>query len=101
MRKMMVMVTVFALVMAGMAFAQGGKVKVTTKQASGTISSMDSGSLVLKHKVAGKDQETTFILNGETKKEGDAKVGSKVTVHYKVENNQNIVTLVKVAAAKK
>jgi len=101
MKKVVAVMTGMLLLMAVAAFAQAPKTKVTTASATGTITSVDEGKLVLSHKVKGKDETTTFILNADTKKEGDLKPGARVTVHYKVENNQNIATQVKAAAAPK
>jgi hypothetical protein len=87
------------------AFAQSSKAKepkakaAVTRQASGTVSSVEADKLVLSHKVKGKEEETTFILNDQTKKEGDLKAGERVTVHYKAENGSNVATMVKVAAS--
>ncbi len=66
-----------------------------THQATGTISSVDANSLTLSHKVKGKEEQTTFVMNDQTKKEGDLKSGEKVTVHYKKENDQNVATIVR------
>jgi hypothetical protein len=63
-------------------------------QAAGVVKSVDDTSLVLTHKVSGKDQDITFVLNAQTKKTGTIKVGEKVVVHYKVEGGQNIATVV-------
>ncbi len=68
-------------------------------QASGTISSINGNNLVLDHKVRGKEQQTPFVMNDQTKREGDLKVGEKVTVHYRTENKENVVTMVKASPA--
>ena len=92
------------LLVSAVALAQAPKTvkpapKPTTKQAVGTIDSVDASSLVLTHKMAGKDVTTTFVLNADTKKEGDLAKGAKVTLHYVVANGQNIATLVKASPA--
>jgi hypothetical protein len=94
MKKLLVVMTALCLFAALAGFAQGTKGKQATKQAAGTIKSMDTSSLVLTHKVQGKDTDTTFVLNADTKKENDPAVGSKATVHYKIEGTQNIATSV-------
>jgi hypothetical protein len=66
-----------------------------THQATGTISSVDAGTLVLTHKVHGKDEQTTFMMNEQTRKQGELKSGDKATVHYMVEGGQNVATMVK------
>ena len=38
-------------------------------------------------------------MNDQTKREGDLKVGEKVTVHYRTENKENVVTMVKASPA--
>jgi hypothetical protein len=99
MKKLLAFMTAMCLFIAFAGFAQGTKgkqatVKAATKQATGTVKSVDTSSLVLTHKVQGKDADTTFVLNADTKKEGDPAVGAKATVHYKVEGTQNIATSV-------
>jgi len=84
------------LLAVGMAMAmpQAKTEKAATHQAVGTIKSVDGNTLVVSHKMGGKEQDTTFVLNPETRREGMMKVGAKVTVHYKVEGTQNIATVV-------
>lgn len=101
MKKAIALLTAVFLLAAVAASAQAPKAKTTTASATGTITSIDEGKLVLSHKVKGKDETTTFILNADTKKEGDLKTGARVTVHYKVENNQNIATQVRVTGSPK
>jgi hypothetical protein len=96
MRKTIVITAILLLLTSAFAFAaqQANTAKPASSQASGTIKSIAADSLVVAHKVGAKEQETTFVLNADTKKEGDMKVGAKVTVHYKVEAGQNIATIV-------
>jgi hypothetical protein len=35
---------------------------------------------------------TAFLLNPQTKKEGEIKAGEKATVHYKVENGSDVAS---------
>lgn len=93
MKKAVAVMAGLLLVMAVAAFAQTAKAK--TLEAKGTVVSVDDNSLVLEHKVQGKDTKTTFVLNAETKKEGKLAPKGKATVHYKVEGDQNIATMVK------
>ena len=93
MKKAVAVMAGLLLVMAVAAFAQTAKAK--TLEAKGTVVSVDDNSLVLEHKVQGKDTKTTFVLNAETKKEGKLAPKGKATVHYKVEGGQNIATIVK------
>ena len=74
--------------------------KATTHDASGTVVSVNATSLVISHKVKGKDEQMTFVLNPETKREGKLDVGSHAAVKYRSENNENVATMVKGAAAK-
>ena len=96
MRKTIAITAILFLLTAAFAFAapQAKAAKAATHQAAGTIKSIAADSLVIVHKVGTKEQETTFVLNADTKKEGDLKVGAKVTVHYKVEGGLNIATIV-------
>lgn len=68
--------------------------------ASGEVVSLSDTNLVLSHKVKGKAEQTTYAINGETKKVGDPQAGVKATVHYKAENGQDVATLVKVKPVK-
>ena len=68
---------------------------IMTRQSSGTISSIEANRLVLTHKVRGKEVQTTFMINDQTKKEGELKPGDKAMVHYRVENGKDIATMVK------
>jgi|WetSurMetagenome_2_1015567.scaffolds.fasta_scaffold263724_2 uncharacterized protein YxeA len=110
MKKILTIVTGLMLMAAVAAFAQGAAATssqssstarehkskgAVTHQATGMISSVDTGTLVLTHKVKGKEEQTTFTINDQTHKVGDLKSGEKATVHYKVENGQNIATMVK------
>src|SRR5512135_682719 len=96
MKKVMAVMAGLLLVMAVAAFAQTAKAKAPkTLEAKGTVVSVDDNSLVLDHKVQGKDTKTTFVLNADTKKEGKLAPKGKATVHYKVEGGQNIATMVK------
>jgi TolA-binding protein len=100
MKKVIAVMTGLFLLMAVAALAQAPKAKATTASATGTISSIDEGTLVLSHKVKGKEEQTTFMMNASTKREGDLKTGEKVDVHYRVEDGQNVATVVKVMSTK-
>ena len=71
-----------------------------TKSASGTITSADASKLVLSHKQGTKTEDLTFMLGSATTKKGDLAAGAKATVHYRVENGQNMATSVQATAAK-
>jgi hypothetical protein len=68
--------------------------------ASGQIVSIDDSKLVLSHKVKGKEEQTSFAVNQDTKREGDLATGAKATVHYTSNAGENTATSVKAAAAK-
>jgi len=96
MKKIVTIMTGLFLLMAVASFAHTTKAQAPkTLEAKGTVVSVDDNSLVLEHKVKGKDEKTTFVLNADTKKEGKLAPKGKATVHYKVEGGQNIATMVK------
>lgn len=69
--------------------------KVTTHHLMGTITSINASDLVVMHKYHGKEENSTFMLNSATKKEGNLAKGDEATVYYQVSNNQKIATDVK------
>lgn len=75
--------------------------KMTTHHLTGTISSVTGSDLVVTHKYKGKDENSTFMLNSATKKEGNLNKGSLAVVYYELKNNQKIATEVKVNETKK
>ena len=95
---------IMGLLLVGSVFAGQAKsakpAKATTHDASGTVVSVNATSLVISHKVKGKDEQMTFVLNPETKREGKLDVGSHANVKYRSENNENVATMVKGTAAK-
>ena len=95
---------IMGLLLVGSVFAGQSKstkpAKATTHDAAGTVVSVNATSLVISHKVKGKDEQMTFVLNPETKREGKLDVGSHATVKYRSENSENVATMVKGAAAK-
>lgn len=70
------------------------------KVASGSVVSASDTELVLSHKMKGKEENVTYKLNPDTKKEGDLAAGNHATVHYKVEGTDNVATMVKASAPK-
>jgi hypothetical protein len=64
-------------------------------RATGTVTSVDNDKLVLNHKVNGKNEDETIMLNSDTKKPSDLKTGDRVSVQWRDENNQKIATTVK------
>jgi hypothetical protein len=106
MKRVVALVTGLMLLMALAAFAQATKAKApqaqkpVTKSATGVVKTVSASALVITHKVKGADQDTTFVLNAQTKTTGDPAVGAHATVHYTVEADQNIATSVTYAPAK-
>jgi len=62
---------------------------------SGVITSIDATRLVMTHKVKGKDEQATLVLTPETKREGTLTTGSRVSVRYRMENGDQVATLVR------
>jgi hypothetical protein len=98
MKKIVAVMTALFLLVAVASFAHGAKAKVM--EAKGKVVSVNDNSIVIDHKVQGKDTQTTFVMNAQTKKEGKLAPNGKATVHYKVESGQNVATVVKEGAAK-
>jgi hypothetical protein len=69
--------------------------KAVNSVSRGTITSIDSERLVMSRKKKdGKTEDVTFMLNSQTERKGDLKPGSKVSVHYKNDNNQLLATAI-------
>ena len=98
------------LIVTGSLWAQTPKAKAkdtTTKQAAmhtrvatGSIVSATDDSLVLSHRVKGQQEQMTFNLTPATKKDGSLDAGAHATIHYNVENGNNVATTVKATPAK-
>jgi hypothetical protein len=115
MRKLVVILAVVALVFGLVAtssvYAQGKKGGAKAPKAkeakaakaakpgkvSGTISSVTDSSLVVT-KAGGATE--TFVLNAQTKKEGNLQNGGKATVQYKLEGTDKVATSVKASPPK-
>jgi hypothetical protein len=76
------------------------KAKPTIYHRMGTISSVTGSDLVLERRWKGKEENTTFVINSDTKKEGTLDKGAKATVYYRMDNKQRIATEVKVSESK-
>ena len=75
--------------------------KSATGVSRGTITSIDKDRLILSHKTKnGKGEEQTFMLNSKTERKGDLTPGSRVSVHYRTENNQLMATAVQAVPQK-
>lgn len=66
----------------------------------GTIASVTASDLVLEHKYKGKEENTKFVLNSDTKKEGNVDKGEMATIYYHMDNKERVATEIKVAPAK-
>jgi len=111
------LVLTFALLLiGGTAFAAGtagtNEAKQATQSASqqtpkptihhriGTVASVTGSELVLEHTYKGKEEKTKFVLNTDTKKEGNIEQGSHATVYYHFENKERVATEVKLVEPK-
>lgn len=76
------------------------KAKPVTYHRMGTIASVTASDLVLEHKYKGKEENTKFVLNSDTKKEGNVDKGEMATIYYHMDNKERVATEIKVAPAK-
>src|SRR5262249_47544238 len=74
--------------------------KPATHTSTGTNNSADASKLVLTENKAGKSEDMTFMLGSSTTKTGDMAAGNSATVHYTVDNGQNMATSVAAKAPK-
>ena len=93
MKKIVAIVMGLVLLMVAMSFAQGAAPQRDSQK--GTITSIDGSKLVMTGTRGFSKLETTFVLNGDTKKDGNLKVGAFVIVYFRIENNQKIAERVK------
>ena len=66
-----------------------------THEEIGTVSSMTNSDLVLSHLVRGQQEDTTFKMDCNTKKEGTIAKGARVAVYFKAENHERVATEIK------
>jgi len=78
---------------------QAAKRVMRTHVATGSIISANDNTLVLSHRVKGKSEQTSFSLTPATQRKGELKAGSKATVHYNIENGQDVATLVQAGSS--
>ncbi|HKV25190.1 MAG TPA: hypothetical protein VJN93_11420 [Candidatus Acidoferrum sp.] len=76
------------------------KAKATVYHRTGTIESITDTDLVLGRKWKGKEENTTFVLNTDTKKEGSLDKGEMATVYYHMDKKERVATEVKISQAK-
>jgi hypothetical protein len=89
-----------ALAAGGAALASQTSTTPKTHEEIGTISSMTNSDLVLSHMVKGKQENTTFKMDSNTKKEGTIDKGAHVAVYFKDENHERLATEVKAEPTK-
>jgi NaMN:DMB phosphoribosyltransferase len=75
--------------------------KATTHHLMGTVDSVNGTSLVVTHNYKGKSEDSNFVLNSATIKDGTLSKGEQATVYYQIDNKQNVATEVKVNQTKK
>lgn len=73
--------------------------KSVLREGTGTVVTADATRLVISHKVKGKNEEMTFTLVPETQKTGILEPGALAKVKYRVEDGENVATLVKASPA--
>lgn len=66
----------------------------------GTIDSVSDTSLVLDRTWKGKKEQTNFMLDSSTKKEGTLDKGAHATVFYEMKDKDRVATEVKVSTMK-
>src|SRR5262245_22990064 len=69
-----------------------------THTTKGTVSSVTTTQLMLSPGKGRKD--LSFMLGADAQKPANLAPGDKVTVHYRVENNQNMVTSIQAQPSK-
>lgn len=69
---------------------------VRMREMVGTVASSDATRLMISRRMKGKNEETSFVLTPETRREGNVETGAQVMVKYRMENNERVATLVKV-----
>ena len=67
---------------------------------SGTISSVSDSSLVVSQGSGAAKKDETFVLNAQTKKEGNLQTGGKAAVQYKLDGSNKVATSVKASPPK-
>jgi hypothetical protein len=93
-----------ALLLVGSVWAANPKKSsnaATGMKMSGTIVSSSNSELVLSSPAKGKGQQETFVINPDTKTNGNLAAGSRATVRYKDENGQKVATMINARAAHK
>jgi hypothetical protein len=109
--KLLALFTGCALALSGAGYAQStttkapaatksGK-KAPTSVTRGTVKSINDNQIVIERKVNGKENDVTFNMDSSTQKQGDLKVGTPVTVHFRNEGGKDVATIVRAQTPKK
>jgi len=99
MKKATILCALLWLLMPIIVCAQAGSSSSATKLASGSIRSVDASTLVVRSEANGKDENFTFVLTAQTRKEGDVVRGADAIVQYRVEGEKNIAVFVQAKPA--
>ena len=81
-----------ALMIAGAFVSLASSKNAIVNASNVTIVSIDAHYLVVSRSIKGKTEQLRFILTTNTVRKGNLAVGSKVTVHYTTQNNENTAT---------
>jgi hypothetical protein len=103
-RSTMFIALTMALLLVGSVWAATPKKSsnaATGMKMSGRIISSSNSELVLSSPAKGKGQQESFVINPETKTNGNLTAGSRATVRYKDENGQKVATMITAHAAHK
>lgn len=68
---------------------------ITVHHEMGTVDSITNSELVLTHEYKGKTENTKFMMDANTKKDGTINKGDRVEVFYHAQNKQRILSEVK------
>lgn len=87
---------VLCLVVAGtvLAVTETAANPAETQQLAGTIQSFTKTTLVVSHVAEGKNTETTFEVNANTKVEGKLENGARAIIDYQVQDGKNVAVRV-------
>ena len=69
-----------------------GSMKLFTHASRGTIVSLNANELVLEHKKKGEAEVLHFVLTPDTVRHGNLAAGAVVSVHYRIQDNQQFAT---------
>ena len=92
-------IAAWGLLMPWILSAQSGSSTPAPRLASGSIRSADAATLVVRSEANGKDETLTFVLTGETQKEGELIRGADAIVQYRVDGQKNIALFVQAKPA--